>query len=77
VLLPTRELAAQCEAMGKQLARFSDIRLCLVVGGLSVKLQEAEMRTRCPTTMAHTTMAHTTYLLSHHHLLSPDRSTAV
>ena len=46
VLLPTRELAAQCEAMGKQLARFSDIRLCLVVGGLSVKLQEAEMRTR-------------------------------
>ena len=51
VLLPTRELAAQCEAMGKQLARFSDIRLCLVVGGLSVKLQEAEMRTRCPSTI--------------------------
>ena len=46
VLLPTRELAAQCEAMGKQLARFSDIRLCLVVGGLSVKLQEADMRSR-------------------------------
>lgn len=46
VLLPTRELAAQCEAMGKQLARFSDIRLSLIVGGLSVKLQEAELRTR-------------------------------
>ena len=32
--------------MGKQLARFSDIRLSLIVGGLSVKLQEAELRTR-------------------------------
>ena len=46
VFLPTRELAAQCEAMGKQLARFSDVRLSLIVGGLSVKLQEAELRTR-------------------------------
>ena len=46
VLAPTRELASQCVEMGRQLARFTDVRLCLVVGGLSVKLQESEMRSR-------------------------------
>ena len=38
VLTPTRELAAQCEEMGRQLARFTDVRFSLVVGGLSSKL---------------------------------------
>ena len=46
VLTPTRELAAQCEEMGRQLARFTDVRFALIVGGLSSKLQEADMRTR-------------------------------
>lgn len=46
VLCPTRELASQCVAMGTQLARFTDIRMCLVVGGLSLKMQESEMRSR-------------------------------
>ena len=39
VLAPTRELASQCVEMGQQLSRFTDVRMCLVVGGLSVKLQ--------------------------------------
>ncbi|KAL1503172.1 hypothetical protein AB1Y20_011231 [Prymnesium parvum] len=46
VLCPTRELASQCLEMGQQLARFTELRLCLVVGGLSLKMQESEMRTR-------------------------------
>ena len=46
VLTPTRELAAQCEEMGRQLGRFTDVRFALVVGGLSSKLQEADLRTR-------------------------------
>ena len=46
VLTPTRELAAQCEEMGRQLARFTDVRFGLIVGGLSSKLQEADLRTR-------------------------------
>lgn len=46
VLCPTRELAAQCDEMGRQLSRFTDLRFCLVVGGLSVKMQETEMRQR-------------------------------
>ena len=46
VLTPTRELAAQCEEMGRQLARFTDVTFALIVGGLSSKLQEADLRTR-------------------------------
>ena len=46
VLCPTRELAAQCEEMGRQLARFTDVNFALVVGGLSSKGQEAAMRSR-------------------------------
>ena len=46
VLCPTRELAAQCEEMGRQLGRFTDVRFALVVGGLSVKAQEVEIRSR-------------------------------
>jgi len=33
VLCPTRELAAQCETMGRKLGRHCDARFCLVVGG--------------------------------------------
>ncbi len=44
VLTPTRELAAQCHSMTEQLARHTDIRMCLIVGGLSVQVQEAALR---------------------------------
>lgn len=32
--------------MMEKLAQFTDIRLCLVVGGLSIKAQETALRTR-------------------------------
>ena len=44
VLAPTRELAAQCDSMGRALGRFTDVRFCLVVGGLASSVQEAELR---------------------------------
>ncbi|TFK77079.1 DEAD-domain-containing protein [Pluteus cervinus] len=46
VLVPTRELAVQCFDVGTKLAAHTDIRFCLVVGGLSVKSQEAALRSR-------------------------------
>jgi hypothetical protein len=46
VLCPVRELAVQCEEMGRQLARFTDVRFAIVLGGLSLKVQEAELRSR-------------------------------
>ncbi|KAH8102649.1 DEAD-domain-containing protein [Cristinia sonorae] len=46
VLVPTRELGVQCFEVGTKLAAHTDIRFCLVVGGLSVKAQEAALRTR-------------------------------
>ena len=46
VLCPTRELAAQCEEQGRLLSKFTDVRFALVVGGLSLKAQEAELRQR-------------------------------
>lgn len=46
VLLPTRELAIQCHAVATKLASFTDIKFCLAVGGLSLKVQEAELRLR-------------------------------
>ena len=46
ILLPTRELAVQCEEMAKKLAKYTDITTCLVVGGLSAKAQEASLRMR-------------------------------
>ncbi len=46
VLAPTRELAIQCYSVGKSIAKFTDIRFCLCVGGLSVKSQEAELKLR-------------------------------
>ncbi|XP_071691532.1 DEAD-box ATP-dependent RNA helicase 28-like [Rutidosis leptorrhynchoides] len=45
ILTPTRELAAQIHSMIGKLAQFiTDIRCCLVVGGLSTKAQEAALR---------------------------------
>ncbi|KAI0078894.1 DEAD-domain-containing protein [Panus rudis PR-1116 ss-1] len=46
VLVPTRELGVQCFEVGTKLAAHTDIRFCLVVGGLSVKSQEATLRSR-------------------------------
>ncbi|KAM7500396.1 hypothetical protein LguiA_024810 [Lonicera macranthoides] len=45
ILTPTRELAVQVHSMIEKLAQFiKDIRCCLVVGGLSTKMQEAALR---------------------------------
>ncbi|PIA37015.1 hypothetical protein AQUCO_03100043v1 [Aquilegia coerulea] len=44
VLTPTRELAVQVHSMIEKLAQFTDIRCCLVVGGLSTKVQEVALR---------------------------------
>eukprot|EP00123_Amoebidium_parasiticum_P017680 comp23942_c6_seq1/m.42330 comp23942_c6_seq1/g.42330 ORF comp23942_c6_seq1/g.42330 comp23942_c6_seq1/m.42330 type:complete len:839 (-) comp23942_c6_seq1:320-2836(-) len=44
VLLPTRELAAQCHAVCTNLAQFTDITMSLVVGGLSGKQQMVQLR---------------------------------
>lgn len=46
VLTPTRELAIQCHAVATKLAGYTDITFCLAVGGLSLKVQEAELRHR-------------------------------
>ncbi|EJF66683.1 DEAD-domain-containing protein [Dichomitus squalens LYAD-421 SS1] len=46
VLVPTRELGVQCFEVGTKLAAHTDIRFALVVGGLSIKAQEANLRTR-------------------------------
>jgi len=44
ILTPTRELAIQCHSVVEKLAKFTDITACLVVGGLSNKVQEAALR---------------------------------
>lgn len=46
VLLPTRELAMQCHAMTARLAKYTSVQTALIVGGLSLKVQEAELRSR-------------------------------
>jgi ATP-dependent RNA helicase DDX27 len=46
ILMPTRELAIQCHAVAIKLASHTDIKFCLAVGGLSLKVQEAELRLR-------------------------------
>ncbi|AES70228.2 putative RNA helicase [Medicago truncatula] len=46
ILTPTRELAAQVQSMIKSLSQFTDIRCCLIVGGLSTKEQEVALRSR-------------------------------
>ncbi|KAK9904069.1 hypothetical protein WJX75_003719 [Coccomyxa subellipsoidea] len=45
VLTPTRELAVQVHSMITNLAQFTDIRIALVVGGLSLQVQAATLRT--------------------------------
>ncbi|XP_024538523.1 DEAD-box ATP-dependent RNA helicase 28 [Selaginella moellendorffii] len=45
IITPTRELAVQLHSMIEKLAQFTDIRCCLVVGGLSSKVQEVALRT--------------------------------
>ncbi|KAI4302722.1 hypothetical protein MLD38_038439 [Melastoma candidum] len=44
ILTPTRELAIQVHSMVEKLSQFTDIRCCLIVGGLSTKVQEAALR---------------------------------
>ncbi|GAA6035936.1 hypothetical protein JCM8097_005174 [Rhodosporidiobolus ruineniae] len=46
VMCPTRELAVQVHGVGMALARFTDVTFCLCVGGLSLKVQEAELKQR-------------------------------
>ncbi|CAM9210670.1 unnamed protein product [Phaeothamnion confervicola] len=47
VVTPTRELAVQVHSMGEALARFTDIRCCLITGGAkNLRSQEAELRGR-------------------------------
>ena len=46
IIMPTRELAAQCQAMLTKLAQFTDITSALVVGGLSIAIQAVELRKR-------------------------------
>jgi len=46
ILTPTRELAIQCHAVATKLASYTDIKFCLAVGGLSLNVQEAELRLR-------------------------------
>ncbi|PKA66451.1 DEAD-box ATP-dependent RNA helicase 28 [Apostasia shenzhenica] len=44
ILTPSRELAVQVHSMIERLSQFTDIRCCLIVGGLSSKVQEATLR---------------------------------
>ncbi|KAK0630846.1 P-loop containing nucleoside triphosphate hydrolase protein [Bombardia bombarda] len=46
ILMPTRELAIQCHSVAVKIASHTDIKFCLAVGGLSLKVQEAELRLR-------------------------------
>jgi ATP-dependent RNA helicase DDX27 len=46
VLTPTRELAAQIHEQTQKMAKHTDIRSVLVVGGLSLQIQEAALRAR-------------------------------
>lgn len=46
VLCPTRELAAQGFEMTEKMGKYLDLRTVLVVGGLSLKVQEASLRNK-------------------------------
>jgi ATP-dependent RNA helicase DDX27 len=46
ILCPTRELAMQCHSVAIKLASYTDIKFSLTVGGLSLKVQEAELKQR-------------------------------
>ena len=44
VIVPTRELGAQCHKVSQELSKYSSIESCLCVGGLPTKQQEAELK---------------------------------
>ena len=46
VLMPTRELAVQCSTVAKKLASYTDITFCQLIGGFSLREQEALLRRR-------------------------------
>ena len=46
VLVPTRELGVQCYEVACKMGATTDVRTALLVGGLSLKAQEATLRTR-------------------------------
>ena len=46
ILTPTRELAVQCHNVATKLAQFTDISFALIVGGLSLREQEATLKKR-------------------------------
>ncbi|KAI8811726.1 P-loop containing nucleoside triphosphate hydrolase protein [Cladochytrium replicatum] len=46
VLLPTRELAVQCHEVAVALAKYTDIMVSVIVGGMPLKVQEAELKKR-------------------------------
>ncbi|KAL9608428.1 MAG: hypothetical protein Q9167_006744 [Letrouitia subvulpina] len=46
ILMPTRELAVQCFKVAQRLGSFTDITFCQLVGGFSLREQEAILRRR-------------------------------
>lgn len=46
ILMPTRELAVQCFNVSQKLASYTDITFALIVGGFSLREQEARLKTR-------------------------------
>ena len=46
ILLPTRELAVQCYNVATQLAQFTDVTFAQLVGGFSIREQEALLKRR-------------------------------
>ena len=46
ILMPTRELAVQCHAVATKLSAFTDVSFVRLVGGYSLREQEAELRLR-------------------------------
>ncbi|CUS15841.1 unnamed protein product [Tuber aestivum] len=46
ILCPTRELAMQAHSVAMKLAAYTDIKFALAVGGLSLKVQEADLKKR-------------------------------
>ena len=44
IIVPTRELGAQCHEVAVNLGKYTSIESCLCVGGLSTKQQEAELK---------------------------------
>lgn len=52
ILMPTRELAVQCFNVAQKLASYTDITFCQLVGGFSLREQEAVLRGRPDVTIA-------------------------